>query len=420
VKLKAKDSDPTQTLTYSATGLPAGLSINPVTGVISGTPGRITVVTATVTATDTTGSAGSAFIRWAVGWAITIPDPGTVTTTAGYAVNVALSYTNKAGSRDRVTLWATGMPHGAAFQQNPPKVFGWPVSAGIYNVTIHAKGSEGDIDWMTFPLIVRAAPDSGPTGQINLALDGKCLEDPANRTGNGTRLVIGTCLPGAAQRWTVASDGTIRVHGRCLDIAGGDSAAGQQVQLWQCTGGPREVWVQGTAGELVNPASGLCLTDPGSSTRNGTVPTMGTCRIKLYEAWTLPAQPVLAALGGKCIDDLHSGGTNGNVIDMYTCNGTPVQAWTFEPDGTLRVYGNKCITVRGALGRLGTRIQLWTCTAANRKGQQWSVVQTGDLSAELTLGGVCLAIPSMTAADGSQLVTVRCSATDPRVHWHIW
>ena len=137
------------------------------------------------------------------------------------------------------------------------------------------------------------------------------------------------------------------------------------------------------------------------------------------EAWTLPAQPVLAAVTGKCIDDLHSVGTNGNVIDMYTCNGTPVQAWTFEPDGSLRVFGNKCITVRGPLGRIGTKIQLWTCTAGN-KGQHWAVIRNGDLSSELGLGGVCLAIPSMTAADGSQLVTARCTATDPRIRWHIW
>ena len=79
-----------------------------------------------------------------------------------------------------------------------------------------------------------------------------------------------------------------------------------------------------------------------------------------------------------------------------------------------------CLTVHGALGRVGTKIQLWACTAANRKGQQWAVVRTGGLSAELQLGGVCLAIPSVTAADGSQLVTARCTATDPRIHWRIW
>jgi hypothetical protein len=412
VQVKATDSDPAQALTYSATGLPAGLSINPATGAISGTPQRITVVTATVTATDALGATGSASIRWAVGWAITIPDPGKVTTAVGYAVNVWITYTNKAGARDRVTLWATGLPGGMAFRQDPAEVYGWPATVGDYKVTIHAKGSEGDIDWMTFPLVVRAA-NGGPAGQVHLALNGKCLTDPANKTANGTRVNVSKCQAGPAQHWTVASDGTLRVRGRCLDIAGSGGAAGQQAQLWQCDGSTRETWMQGTAAELVNPASGLCLTGPGA------VPTMGACRVTRDEAWTLPGHPVLAVVTNTCMDDLHSVGTNGNPVDMFSCNGTPVQNWTFEPDGTIRVYGNKCVTVR-ALGRAGAKVQLWTCTAANRKGQQWAVVRTGDVSSELSVGGLCLAIPSMTAANGSQLVMARCTATDPRIHWRVW
>jgi hypothetical protein len=417
VQVSAVDVDFTQTLTYSATGLPAGLTINANTGLISGTPRGISVVTATVTATDLTGSASSAAIRWAVGWAVTIPDPGKVTTTVGQAVNVPITYTNGAGPSDRVTLWAVGLPRGVSFKQyasGPSQVYGWPTAVGTYKVTIRSKGSMGDVDWMTFPLVARPAPNSGPTGQIHLALGGKCLNDPGNRTGNGTRVTISNCQAVPAERWTVASDGTIRVHNHCLDIAGQGGAAGQPVQLWQCTGGAREIWLQGTAGELVNPASGLCLT--GLSTK----PTMGACHIRKSEAWTLPAQPVLASVTGKCVDDHFSGAANGNIIDTFSCNGTAGQAWTFEPDGTLRMFSNKCVTVLGPVGRVSAKVGLWDCTAAKRKAQQWAVVRTGDLSAELTLGGVCLAIPSMTAADGSQLRTARCTATDPRVHWHIW
>ena len=223
---------------------------------------------------------------------------------------------------------------------------------------------------------------------------------------------IANCQAVPAEHWTVGSDGTLRVHNHCLDIAGQGGAAGQQVQLWQCTRAPREIWVQGTAGELVNPASGLCLTG------SGTVPRMGTCRIRPSEAWTLPAGPVLAASAGRCLDDFHSVGNNGNPIDMFSCNGTPIQNWTFEPDGTIRVYGNKCVTVRSL--RVGTKVQLWTCSAANRRGQQWAVVRNGDLSNEFRIGGVCLAIPSMTAADGSQLVMARCTIADPRIHWRVW
>jgi len=126
---------------------------------------------------------------------------------------------------------------------------------------------------------------------------------------------------------------------------------------------------------------------------------------------------LLGPIANTCVDDYHSVGTNGNKIDIYFCNGSPVQHWAFEPDGTLRVFGNKCITV-SLYGRVGVRIDLWTCNGA--RSQKWAVVQSGSLGSELTQGGVCLAVPSMTAPFGAQMVAARCTAADPRIHFHIW
>jgi hypothetical protein len=66
LQTSASDSASGQTLTYSATGLPAGLSINSSTGLISGTPTTAGTSTVTVTAKDTTGATGSVSFSWTV------------------------------------------------------------------------------------------------------------------------------------------------------------------------------------------------------------------------------------------------------------------------------------------------------------------------------------------------------------------
>ncbi|MGW0879548.1 putative Ig domain-containing protein [Streptomyces sp. NPDC002671] len=54
------------TLTYSASGLPTGLSINSSTGLISGTASAAGTYQVTVTATDSTGASGSTSFTWTV------------------------------------------------------------------------------------------------------------------------------------------------------------------------------------------------------------------------------------------------------------------------------------------------------------------------------------------------------------------
>jgi serine protease len=66
LQIQASDSASGQTLTYSATGLPPGLSINSSTGLISGTPTTANTYSVSVTATDGTSATGSASFNWTV------------------------------------------------------------------------------------------------------------------------------------------------------------------------------------------------------------------------------------------------------------------------------------------------------------------------------------------------------------------
>lgn len=65
VQVQATDSAAGQSLTYSATSLPPGLSIT-TSGAISGTPTTAGSYSVTVTATDATGASGSATFTWTI------------------------------------------------------------------------------------------------------------------------------------------------------------------------------------------------------------------------------------------------------------------------------------------------------------------------------------------------------------------
>jgi beta-glucosidase len=63
--MQAVDSSSSQSLTYTATGLPPGISIG-ASGTISGTGTTLGTYTVTVTATDAKGVSGSATFVWSV------------------------------------------------------------------------------------------------------------------------------------------------------------------------------------------------------------------------------------------------------------------------------------------------------------------------------------------------------------------
>ncbi|MBS2537194.1 ricin-type beta-trefoil lectin domain protein [Catenulispora sp. NF23] len=96
-------------------------------------------------------------------------------------------------------------------------------------------------------------------GQANFALDGGDATQPTVPA-----LYNGALPPGYAP---MAKEGGIALG------TGGDNsnaAAGSKVQLWNCNGIGGQQWVQQADGTLLNPQSGLCLTDPAANTANGT------------------------------------------------------------------------------------------------------------------------------------------------------
>lgn len=138
-----------------------------------------------------------------------------------------------------------------------------------YGVTVVVHTTVGDSE-ASAPVTVTPQSAGGSSGPIvSGARATLCVTDSSNSAVNDTKIVIAPCDGSAAQDWTVETDGTVRIHGKCLDVFRSAKASKTPVDLWTCTGGTGQQW-QARAGTLVNPASGRCLDDPRQSAAAGT------------------------------------------------------------------------------------------------------------------------------------------------------
>jgi hypothetical protein len=147
-----------------------------------------------------------------------------------------------------------------------------------------------------FPLPTAQGPPAPPvTGPLFVSLKQAdtqvpCLDDAGDATTAGNKVEFWTCRGDAEQDWTLAADGTIRVHGTdCLDTAGGGGVIGSAAALDPCSGRPSQVWTTGPDYELIQKSSGLCLAAPLANVTNGIRPELAACIGTLSQQWRLPA-----------------------------------------------------------------------------------------------------------------------------------
>ncbi|MEU5597419.1 ricin-type beta-trefoil lectin domain protein [Streptomyces sp. NPDC020298] len=141
--------------------------------------------------------------------------------------------------------------------------------------------------------VSRATKTTGPiTTGFTLTGGGKlCVEE----TGSGAKVDVNTCSSAAAQKWTVATDGTVKAGGFCLDTAGNATTSGTGVVADTCSADATQKWRLTATGTLVNAAkSTLCLTDPSASATKGTQLTLTTCGGK-GQTWSTIKKGALAA-----------------------------------------------------------------------------------------------------------------------------
>lgn len=127
----------------------------------------------------------------------------------------------------------------------------------------------------------------GPIGRVT-APGGKCLDVDTNTSVNGNRAQVWTCGIAEGQRWTHATDGSLRSLGKCLDVDAQGTANHTPVQLWECNGSGAQQWVEREDGSLLNPQSGKCLDVPKGNTADGTKLEIYDCNGLWSQRWGLP------------------------------------------------------------------------------------------------------------------------------------
>jgi serine protease len=138
-------------LTFTATGLPPGLTINASTGLISGAPTSTGTYQVTVGAFDKTGASGSASLSWPVigpGDTVAVTNPGLVTTIVRVASSLQIQATSSGGHP--LTYTATGLPPGLTINASTGLISGTPTTIGTYSVTVNAADTTGDSAAVTF------------------------------------------------------------------------------------------------------------------------------------------------------------------------------------------------------------------------------------------------------------------------------
>ncbi len=147
-----------------------------------------------------------------------------------------------------------------------------------------------------------SAVTSPPTGPIGSGYLGtRCVDDRNDSSADGTWIVAAPCNDSAEQNWTVETDGTIQIHGKCLDVYRERKGNNTPIDLWPCTGRGNQQWTP-VNGTLVNPISGKCLDDPG----RGRQPIWWLSRSGQANFVTLKSSQLV----------------------IYTCNGGRNQQWS--------------------------------------------------------------------------------------------
>lgn len=351
--LQAMDSAAGQTITYSASGLPAGLSIDSSSGAISGSVTYVENDTVHVTAKDSTGASAT------VAYRIEASDSMTADYHWAGIGHAQVDVSNKC------------MDDAGNSSSNGTKIQIWTCTSG-----------DAAQNWLFQPQTAPGDYTNYGMSQLGtVRIHAKCLDIKSNGTANGSLVDLWSCTGGANQQWELTGAfGELYnpQSGKCLEDPGFSTTNGRQLDIWTCNGGNNQNWLL-PASPFESAISNMCINDAGNSSANGARIISYTCNSgsneKLRVA-SLSNGTTALVFNGKCLNDKGNASVNGTPVVLYTCTdssgGVAQGNWWF-----LTAYGQienaqseKCLAIPNNSTANGTSLALEDC--AGQPGEVWA------------------------------------------------
>jgi GH25 family lysozyme M1 (1,4-beta-N-acetylmuramidase) len=319
-QIQAKDGVSACNLQFSASGLPPGLAISSC-GMISGWPSTSGTHTVRVRATDSSGATVAGSLRWKVTGASGSGPAGHIVLRrdgkclAEHSTTDVAIETCSGSTAERWTIAADGSVRvrGKCLAAKPAS----KKASAVLDLTSCASAQRWQLasnavlenlsggrcladtgaknGSRAVAAICKATPnDTGsastpstsqqwtlPAGPLTSDIAGYCASTLHPASGPSYAVTLRHCTTSASQDWTIEPDGALRDGRKCLRTVTGTvspgsllrlaaCASGSALEVWQLAGGPIGV-------QLLNPAAGLCLADPGDATKTGTPLRMEPC-----------------------------------------------------------------------------------------------------------------------------------------------
>jgi hypothetical protein len=336
-QVPAIDSAADQTLTYSQSGLPAGLSMS-ANGSISGKTTAVGTHTVKVTVSDTSGTSS------------------TVSFVIAVAPSLESAYRPGTGPV-RLDVGGKCMDDNGNSSKDGTKIQIWSCNGGASQ------------NWTFYP-------DTDPGDAGELVIHDKCLGIAGGGTANGSKLVLWGCNGTANQQWFIVGSGGQLVNpvsGKCIDDPYSSTTNGRQLDIWDCNGEPWQDWTL-PASPVLSGIGGKCMDDPGDSSTNGTKIQLNSCNGTAAQRWTIiPDSNLIGTLriNGKCLDATGFGTQDGTGVQLWSCSGNTNQAWEVTAFGMLEnVNAEKCLADPSNTATNKTQLVLEDCYGD--QGEIWA------------------------------------------------